>query len=210
MKYKELYEGDNVKINMINSTHHQEKGKIIKVDAEKYWVEFKEGGAWFSRDKLELIREISEADPVSMDTKQVNEAILKALGLEVGDLISTSADSKVKVDGLEGIYIFKSMNYEGLTWNLGALSNGFTKLPKKPTLTSDERVILSNIDSKYKWIARDKDDRIWLFEDKPCRSGNKWYEMDGYAHSLRIFIHLFQFIKWEGQAYNISGLLGGE
>ena len=56
----------------------------------------------------------------------------------------------------------------------------------KPTLTEDERVILRNIDKKYKYISRSKDDtQLFLKEeaDYTC------------SYIFRGYKHLFQFIK---------------
>lgn len=56
----------------------------------------------------------------------------------------------------------------------------------KPTLTEDERVILRNIDKKYKYISKGKGDtELYLKEEAD----------DNCSYIFRGFTHLFQFIK---------------
>ena len=61
--------------------------------------------------------------------------------------------------------------------------------------TNDEKAIARNIDEKYKWIARDHDGELCIYEEKPRKEGNYWY-FDGYGR-LSYFNHLFSAIKWE-------------
>lgn len=66
--------------------------------------------------------------------------------------------------------------------------NSYFVRATKPTLTADERVILRNIDKKYKYIGRSsKEDKlIYLYVNIE----------DGWKpHVLEEYDHLFQFIK---------------
>ena len=78
---------------------------------------------------------------------------------------------------------------------------------EKPKLTEDEKVILRNLPKRYKWIARDKSDWIFIYENEPikcCRTS--W---GGCMYTTLPFKHLFQFIKWEDEEpYLIEDLLG--
>lgn len=81
-------------------------------------------------------------------------------------------------------------------------------IPQVDLLTEDEKVILRNIDKKYKWIARDKSGTLVLFFEKPYKKGNLWGGDIGYS-DIEYFYHLFQFIKWsDEEPYKISKLLG--
>lgn len=74
-------------------------------------------------------------------------------------------------------------------------------------LTDVERVILQNIDKRYKYIARDKDGETRFFINKPQkRVGDFWDVGDEF---IRIkFYNLFNFIKWEDEEpYEITKLL---
>jgi hypothetical protein len=76
-----------------------------------------------------------------------------------------------------------------------------------PKISDAERVILENVDKKYKWICRDNYNIIYFCRSEPRKSGNEW-QCDNGGVALSIFNHLFQFIKWEDeQAYNIEELL---
>lgn len=79
-------------------------------------------------------------------------------------------------------------------------------------LTEDERVILRNLDKKWKWIARDEDTRLTIFSRKPQKEYYKWDVTDVMDfENFYIFNHLFQFIKWtDKEPYNIEELLKGE
>ena len=72
------------------------------------------------------------------------------------------------------------------------------KLPKKKQFTNDELCILRNIDKKYKWIARDENGNLCIFNEKPNKSEEMW---DNVIHSsfieLGCFNNLFNSINWE-------------
>lgn len=87
------------------------------------------------------------------------------------------------------------------------------KLPKKPQLTKAERVILENLPKKYKWIARDRDNELSVYDRAPRKHGldQYWKNVGDHAAEMNMFQHLFQFIKWEDkEPYNIEELLKGE
>lgn len=62
-------------------------------------------------------------------------------------------------------------------------------------LSDDERVILSNIEDDYIWIARDRDGSLYVYGNKP-QKGNAYWSGDKYKRA-NIFEHLFQWVKWE-------------
>ena len=70
------------------------------------------------------------------------------------------------------------------------------KLPKKKQFTDDELCILRNIDKEYKWIARDKDTRIFVFKEKPSK-GNTIWKSFGFRDFP--FNHLFNCIHWKNE-----------
>ena len=77
---------------------------------------------------------------------------------------------------------------------------------EKPKLTEDEKTILRNLPKKYKWIARDKSDWMFLYREKPIKLKISW---SGCMYTTLPFQHLFQFIKWEDEEpYSIEELLG--
>lgn len=66
-------------------------------------------------------------------------------------------------------------------------------LPEEPKwqFTENEKKLLSLVDEKYKWIARDEDNLIYLYINKPVKRGNCWsVEMVN-----DLFIFEFEFIK---------------
>lgn len=51
-------------------------------------------------------------------------------------------------------------------------------------------------ENEYNFIARDKDDRLFLYETKPWRGELVWKYTDS---GIRIFKELFNFVKWEDE-----------
>ena len=81
-----------------------------------------------------------------------------------------------------------------------------------PRLTNDEIAILRNIDKKYKWIARDKNGILYIYDSVPEKRGNYKWSRDtlhvDILSNLSLFSHLFNFIKWtDDEPYNINDLL---
>ena len=72
----------------------------------------------------------------------------------------------------------------------------------------DEKTILRNIDKKYKWIARNTNESLMLFEEKPFSFEKQCYGCE-YLYIYE-FNHLFKFIKWDCESYNIEELLKDE
>lgn len=87
---------------------------------------------------------------------------------------------------------------------------------KEPIKLSEaERVILENLEERYKWIARDDDGELAVFSRQPGKivegEGGFWCRTSGEISNLGCFNHLFQFIKWsDNEAYEIAELLKGE
>lgn len=84
----------------------------------------------------------------------------------------------------------------------------FKSLKKeKPTLTEAEKIILGNIDKKYKYITRDEDNDLYIFVDKPIKDNCGMWR--GYSYkSINMFNSLFKFIEWtDDEPYLIEDLL---
>lgn len=78
---------------------------------------------------------------------------------------------------------------------------------EEPTITEDEKVILRNIDEKYKYVARDDDRRLFVFSEKPEKKEFVWGS-NNRAVSISAFDHLFQMVKWEDdEPWRIEDLL---
>lgn len=74
-------------------------------------------------------------------------------------------------------------------------------------LSYDEYVILKNLPSNWKYICRDGDGMVCLFEYKPNKGVSMW-KFCGRRISFKVFEHLFQFIKWEDEEpYSIQQLI---
>ena len=69
------------------------------------------------------------------------------------------------------------------------------------TFTEAEKTIARNIDSEYKWMARDQDGNLCIYEEKPEKEENSWYsgDYDYISYYISYFNHLFPAIKWEDE-----------
>lgn len=79
----------------------------------------------------------------------------------------------------------------------------------KIKITRAEKVILENINKNYKWIARDYNGTLTVFEGKPFKDKDDgFFIAKGYCAAISVFNHLFKFIKWENdEPVNIKELL---
>ena len=72
---------------------------------------------------------------------------------------------------------------------------------EKPKLTEVEKTILENIPKEYKYIARDEDEELYIYEEKPRKVEEAW-QWGGLYVDFGLFNHLFNFIKWEDDEPN--------
>lgn len=78
-------------------------------------------------------------------------------------------------------------------------------------ITQSEKNILKNIDPKFKYIARDSNGDLNLYETKPIKSVTKGYWDNDTYYQINIFGKLFDFIKWECSfPYRITSLIRGD
>lgn len=73
-------------------------------------------------------------------------------------------------------------------------------------LSHDEYVILKNLNKKFEYIARDEFSCLDVFEKKPYLDGDYW-SSTGHEYSIGVYNHLFQFIKFEDEPYEIAKLI---
>ena len=77
------------------------------------------------------------------------------------------------------------------------------------TFTEVEKTIARNINWEYKWMARDRDGNLCIYEEKPRKEEDSWY-FGGYDY-ISYFNHLFSAIQWEDEEpTRISDINGSE
>lgn len=69
---------------------------------------------------------------------------------------------------------------------------------EEPTITADEKIILRNVDSKYKYIARDIDGYLYVYYEEPKKGEHRWLSSN-YIGCLKVFGNLFHMVKWEDE-----------
>ena len=66
------------------------------------------------------------------------------------------------------------------------------------TFSDAEKTIARNIDWEYRWMARDKDGNLYIYEEKPKKTGIDWIATGSSDYDYFFgFNHLFTDIKWE-------------
>ena len=131
--------------------------------------------------------------------------LCKLLGVEEGEEFKRD-DSKIyyKYRVYNNIIqhfdeVLKIWEYSTLSIN-ALVASEIIKLPKKKEFSQDELCVLRNIDKKHKWIARDKSGSLYIFDEKPNKSGEMWNNV---IHSdfieLNCYNHLFNSIQWEDE-----------
>ena len=80
---------------------------------------------------------------------------------------------------------------------------------EKVKLTDVEKVILKNIPNEYKYICRDEDERLYVYENMPYKNDiDSVWHFEGEYESLTLFKEMFKFIKFEDEEpYLIEDLL---
>lgn len=167
-------------------------------------------GLWCSEEDLELVKE---------ELKNLIPQIAKMLGVEIGEEFYLpklgSKNSLYIIDTEFGLVsIEKTRTFEDMKFSRNHMlaelllrPDNIKKLPQKPKLTEDERVILRNLPKQYKWIARDESETIYIYTNNPKKFGIAWHD-DSFCQNAFLFNHLFQFIKLEdSEAYAIWDLL---
>ena len=72
------------------------------------------------------------------------------------------------------------------------------KLPKKKEFTDDELAIMRSLPKEYKWITRDDDGELYIFDKKPKNINGIWDNYDR-IRDFDFFEHLFKSITSEDE-----------
>lgn len=72
---------------------------------------------------------------------------------------------------------------------------------EKPIITSREKNLLDALLPSCKYIARDNNNELYIYNEKPTRRDCDWYLNDGIfcRISTMFFGNMFDFIKWEDE-----------
>lgn len=137
--------------------------------------------------------------------KFTSEDLLKAMGLKLGDEVAYLDRKGIVFMGLNDIPMI-DIEHIGKRYLDVLLKYDYTIIQPKPTLTEDEKVILRNLNKRYKYINREEYGGLRVSETKPIYSKSmKEYYYSGF--DTFIYDNLFQFIKWEDEPYSIEELL---
>jgi hypothetical protein len=189
-----------------NSLMAKLKGKVVEikgVDSESYSI--KEDTYYWTDEMFSGLAE---------EPRNLIPLIAKELGVEIGEEFKVDFEKKDRHYWAEftflndGLFFLQGncLDTKEVLFDLITGVYGIQKLPKKPKLTEDEKVILRNLPKEYRWIARDNSRELYIYENKPKKDGKIWW-----IYGLKNqppFQHLFQFIKWEDkEPYKIKELL---
>lgn len=84
------------------------------------------------------------------------------------------------------------------------------KPTEKPqfTFTEDEKVILRNLNQLYRYLARDKNGELCVYQDIPCKNERSDYWIANSDFYDLPYKHLFQQIKWEDKPCEFRKYMG--
>ncbi|WP_300628158.1 hypothetical protein [uncultured Thomasclavelia sp.] len=71
--------------------------------------------------------------------------------------------------------------------------------------TDDEKVILKNLPSRYKWIARDANGELYVYECAPIELNKHYSNLKGSALDFNYYTHLFKNITFESGPVKFRG-----
>ena len=74
-------------------------------------------------------------------------------------------------------------------------------ISKTKHISEDEKAILRNLPNEFKYIARDRDDNLYLFESKPVKKTyGCWNDNPNNVYDdMFLFNHLFQCVQWSDE-----------
>lgn len=122
---------------------------------------------------------------------------LKGMKIDKGEYLK---DLTYKInDGHTIVKVYEDYTCQKVLW----------ERKETPELTEDEKVILRNLSKEFKWIARDRNEMLYVYEKLPNKVLITW---NNYHNRNQLpFPKLFNFITWEDEEpYFISDLLGEE
>ena len=111
--------------------------------------------------------------------------------------------------------ITTNQNYDDTCYRIGIDCSDCLKLSlmdlleeyKKPVKLSKFEYEYLKLTKKsgYNFIARDEDDRLFLYEDNPWKCEVVWNSKNS---NMFVFLELFKFVKWEDEVpWNIDNIL---
>lgn len=124
-----------------------------------------------------------------------------------GGVIAVTKDNKVvccRDMNCEQCLFHKEDFYGGYCDDTERIRWAESEYVEKPTITSREKNFLDLIVSKWKYIARDKDKNLYVFDSLPSKGDNGWrienISMCDYCNIFKkLFGDMFDFIKWEDE-----------
>ena len=120
-----------------------------------------------------------------------------------GGVIAVTKDNKVvccRDINCEQCLFYKGDDYGGYCDDTERIRWVESEYVDKPTITSREKKFLDALLSNCKYIARDKDNLLYVYYGKPIR-GNKFWISDYACYDIPkdMYGDVFSFIKWEDE-----------
>lgn len=122
-----------------------------------------------------------------------------------GDTIAVTEDNKVACCcdiNCHKCLFYKTDDYGSYCDDEEPMKWSESEYVEKPTITSREKNFLGSILSNFKYIARDSNDALCIYYNKPKRNSmDNWItDDDNCYYVLRdMYGSMFNFIKWENE-----------
>ena len=96
----------------------------------------------------------------------------------------------------------KGDDYGGYCYDTKRIRWAESEYVAKPTITSREKKFLDVLLPKWKYIARDSNNSLFIYPIKPIRFGTCWMvknDYNVYKIAKYVYGNMFNFIRWEDE-----------
>ena len=144
---------------------------------------------------------------------KTNEETLRFLGLKLGDIISIEGQlGQYEVTTKHGFIAFDAANAAARYHTFGVtdiIGVEYTIL-RRFYVSNKAHHVLKDLSEEFNWIARDSsacNNTLHLYSECPIRYDNEWIS-GGYPYEeFEDTEHLFDFIEWEDEPFEIALLI---
>lgn len=79
--------------------------------------------------------------------------------------------------------------------------SGFTRVFRKKRfkVSARENSILNYLPKEYKYICRNKNGCLFVYEDRPYKLSSFWNSKSGEHANLKVFKNYFQYVEWDNE-----------
>ena len=125
--------------------------------------------------------------------------LCKLLGVEEGEEFKFEGYEYTYIIKKQFLYILNEDRYSHLEVN-DLVNKEIIKIPKKKEFSQDTLNFFKMIDKRWEWIAKDKDERVFVYDGKPIKTKSYSWDCSKYCRKLDVLNQsIFDQIHWEDE-----------